>query len=104
MNDIIGSGDADFLAMARPFIREPDLGNKLAAGRTGMVECVSCNMCLAHDGYDALQYWRKSPRSVARPLAAHHWRTGEDADAVEGGLAPQARLEPVSSRAVQARA
>ena len=74
MNDIIGSGDADFLAMARPFIREPDLGNKLAAGRTGMVECVSCNMCLAHDGYDALQCWRKSPGSVARHLAAHYWR------------------------------
>lgn len=74
MNDIIESGDADFLAMARPFIREPDLGNKLAAGRSGMVECVSCNMCLAHDGYDPLRCWRKSPRDVARHVYLHYWR------------------------------
>ncbi len=74
MNDILDSGDADFLAMARPFIREPDLGNKLAAGRTGMVECVSCNMCLAHDGYDPLRCWRRSPRDVARHVYAHYWR------------------------------
>ena len=71
---LIESGDADFLAMARPFIREPDLGNKLRAGRTGMVECVSCNMCLAHDGYDPLRCWRKSPADVARHVYRHYWR------------------------------
>ena len=52
MTDVLASGDADFVAMARPFIREPDLVRKLEAGRTGGVECVSCNMCLAHDGWD----------------------------------------------------
>ena len=31
MDDIVRSGDADFLAMARPFVREPDLVNKIAA-------------------------------------------------------------------------
>ncbi|MCE2531025.1 MAG: NADH:flavin oxidoreductase [Acidimicrobiia bacterium] len=73
MTDILDSGDADFLAMARPFIREPDLVRKLEAGRTGGVECVSCNMCLAHDGFDPLQCWRDNPRNVAVHIRKHYW-------------------------------
>ncbi|MCE2524601.1 MAG: NADH:flavin oxidoreductase [Acidimicrobiia bacterium] len=73
MTDILESGDADFLAMARPFIREPDLVRKLEAGRTGGVECVSCNMCLAHDGFDPLRCWRDSPRAVAVHIRKHYW-------------------------------
>ena len=73
MTDILESGDADFLAMARPFIREPDLVRKLEAGRTGGVACVSCNMCLAHDGFDPLRCWRDSPRAVAVHIRKHYW-------------------------------
>ena len=73
MSDILATGDADFLAMARPFIREPDLVRKLEAGRTGGVECVSCNMCLAHDGFDPLQCWRDNPRNVAVHIRKHYW-------------------------------
>ena len=73
MSEILASGDADFLAMARPFIREPDLVRKLEAGRTGGVECVSCNMCLAHDGFDPLQCWRDNPRNVAVHIRKHYW-------------------------------
>ena len=73
MTDVLVSGDADFLALARPFIREPDLARKLQAGRTGGVECVSCNMCLAHDGFDPLQCWRDSPRNVAVHIRRHYW-------------------------------
>ena len=73
MTDVLESGDADFLAMARPFIREPDLVRKLEAGRTGGVACVSCNMCLAHDGFDPLRCWRTSPRSVAVHIRKHYW-------------------------------
>ena len=75
MSEILASGDADFLAMARPFIREPDLVRKLEAGRTGGVECVSCNMCLAHDGFDPLQCWRDNPRNVAVHIRTHNWTT-----------------------------
>ena len=39
MTDILASGDADFVAMARPFIREPDLVRKLEAGRAGSSAC-----------------------------------------------------------------
>jgi 2,4-dienoyl-CoA reductase-like NADH-dependent reductase (Old Yellow Enzyme family) len=66
MTDVIASGDVDFIAMARPFVREPDLPIQLSAGRTGYVDCVSCNICLEHDGFDALKCWRKSPVSLAR--------------------------------------
>ena len=74
MADVLESGDADFLAMARPFIREPDLANKLSAGRTGTVECVSCNMCLVHDGFDPLRCWRTSPAAVAAHVYTHYVR------------------------------
>ena len=74
MTDLIESGEADFLAMSRPFIREPDLPDKLAAGRTGTVECVSCNMCLAHDGFEPLRCWRTSPAAVAAHVYTHHIR------------------------------
>lgn len=67
MSDVLASGDADFLAMARPFIRQPDLVRHLASGRNG-VDCVSCNMCLSQDGYEALKCWRKDPRDMLRHL------------------------------------
>jgi 2,4-dienoyl-CoA reductase-like NADH-dependent reductase (Old Yellow Enzyme family) len=71
MADVLRSGDADFIAMARPLVREPDLPKQLAAGREGAVDCVSCNICLVHEGSDALKCWRKSWGDLARHLA---WR------------------------------
>ena len=70
MMRILRDGDADFLAAARPFIREPDFPQSLKAGREGLLDCVSCNICLEHDGTDALKCWRKN----ARDLAAHAYR------------------------------
>jgi 2,4-dienoyl-CoA reductase-like NADH-dependent reductase (Old Yellow Enzyme family) len=61
MRDALGSGDADFIAMARPLIREPDLPTQIAAGREGLVDCTSCNLCLIHEGHHPLQCWR-SPK------------------------------------------
>ncbi len=66
MAEILDSGAADFLSLARPLVREPDLPNQIAAGRRGMVDCVSCNICLMHDGYDALKCWRRDPRDLMR--------------------------------------
>jgi 2,4-dienoyl-CoA reductase-like NADH-dependent reductase (Old Yellow Enzyme family) len=65
MADVLGSGDADFLAFCRPFIREPDFPRQLQAGRRGHLDCVSCNICLMHDGTDPLQCWRKSAGRLA---------------------------------------
>jgi 2,4-dienoyl-CoA reductase-like NADH-dependent reductase (Old Yellow Enzyme family) len=77
MNEVLRSGDADFLAFARPFIREPDFPKQLTAGRRGAVECVSCNICLHHDGVDPLKCWRKNPADLARH-ALYHFRRHQD--------------------------
>ena len=73
MDDVVRSGDADFLALARPFVREPGLVNAIAAGRRGPVACVSCNLCLMHEGIDALRCWR-SPGGIAQHVIKHHLR------------------------------
>ena len=74
MAEVLNSGDADFIAMARPFIREPDIASQIKAGRRGMVDCVSCNICLYHDGRDPLQCWRKEWRALARHAYHRLWR------------------------------
>ena len=61
MRDALASGDADFVAMARPLIREPDLPAQIQGGREGLVDCTSCNLCLIHEGHHPLQCWR-TPR------------------------------------------
>ena len=69
MNEVLASGDADFLSMARPLIREPDLVKQLAEGRTGRVDCTSCNLCLTHEGHHTLRCWRKPRRRLLRHAA-----------------------------------
>jgi 2,4-dienoyl-CoA reductase-like NADH-dependent reductase (Old Yellow Enzyme family) len=71
MDDVISSGDADFLALARPFVREPDLVNKMAQGRRGSVDCVSCNICFLHEGLDPLRCWR-TPAGMLRHIYGYH--------------------------------
>jgi 2,4-dienoyl-CoA reductase-like NADH-dependent reductase (Old Yellow Enzyme family) len=76
MRRILRAGEADFLAAARPFIREPDFPQSLKAGRQGLLDCVSCNICLAHDGTDALKCWRKRPMDLAIHACQHFRRHG----------------------------
>jgi 2,4-dienoyl-CoA reductase-like NADH-dependent reductase (Old Yellow Enzyme family) len=62
MAEIVASGVADFISMARPFIRQPDLARRLLSGQQAIADCVSCNICLNYDGKDWLRCWR-TPRS-----------------------------------------
>jgi 2,4-dienoyl-CoA reductase-like NADH-dependent reductase (Old Yellow Enzyme family) len=64
MERIVASGDADFVAMARPFIREPDLVLKLAEGKRESVACTSCNLCLMHESHHSLRCWRVPRRRL----------------------------------------
>jgi 2,4-dienoyl-CoA reductase-like NADH-dependent reductase (Old Yellow Enzyme family) len=73
MDDVICSGDADFLALARPFVREPDLVNKIAQGRRGPVACVSCNICFLHEGIDPLRCWR-TPSAMLQHICGYYLR------------------------------
>jgi 2,4-dienoyl-CoA reductase-like NADH-dependent reductase (Old Yellow Enzyme family) len=75
MERILDSGDADFIAMARPFIREPDLVVKLRAGRRGPVACTSCNLCLMHESHHSLRCWRV-PRRRLLEHAVYRMRGG----------------------------
>ena len=59
MAQILDSGDADFISLSRPLLREPDLVRQLEAGRTGLVDCTSCNICVLHMEIDPLRCWRK---------------------------------------------
>jgi 2,4-dienoyl-CoA reductase-like NADH-dependent reductase (Old Yellow Enzyme family) len=61
MREILESSDADFIGLARPLIREPDLVTQIAEGREGLVDCTSCNLCLIHEGHHPLRCWR-TPR------------------------------------------
>jgi 2,4-dienoyl-CoA reductase-like NADH-dependent reductase (Old Yellow Enzyme family) len=44
MESIVKSGDADFVSLSRPFIREPDLVLKLKNGAR-VASCISCSKC-----------------------------------------------------------
>ena len=64
MESVLASDEADFIALARPLIREPDLVRKLESGWRGQVECVSCNICLMHEDHHSLRCWRVPRRRL----------------------------------------
>lgn len=47
---VVGEGKADFIAMGRPLLADPDLPNKVREGRLDDVRrCIYCNNCLKSD-------------------------------------------------------
>ena len=47
MEALLEDGSADFVSMARPFIREPALVRRIREGKTEAASCISCNKCFA---------------------------------------------------------
>ncbi|MFN3466238.1 MAG: NADH:flavin oxidoreductase [Candidatus Brocadiales bacterium] len=45
MESIISTKKTDMVSMSRPFIREPDLVERLRKGLTDKAACISCNQC-----------------------------------------------------------
>ncbi|MCU0663023.1 MAG: NADH:flavin oxidoreductase [Myxococcota bacterium] len=45
IEEILTNKKVDFIGLARPLIREPDLPNKWSAGETTGAKCISCNQC-----------------------------------------------------------
>ena len=74
MERILAAGDADFLSLSRPFIREPDIAKQILAGRRGLVDCVSCNMCLDHEGFEGLRCWRETKSRMFHHAYLKYWR------------------------------
>jgi 2,4-dienoyl-CoA reductase-like NADH-dependent reductase (Old Yellow Enzyme family) len=65
MDSVVRDGVADFVSLSRPLIREPGLVRAIEGGRRGAVDCVSCNICVMHEGIHSLRCWRKSNRDLA---------------------------------------
>jgi 2,4-dienoyl-CoA reductase (NADPH2) len=65
--DIIASGDADMVSMARPFLADAELVNKAAAGRASEINtCIACNQaCLDHT------FAMKRASCLVNPRACH---------------------------------
>ncbi len=51
MDRVVHEGVCDMVSICRPFIREPDLVNKLHQGQTLRSACVSCNKCYNPQGF-----------------------------------------------------
>lgn len=47
MDNVLSAGDADFVALCRPLIREPDLPNRLQSGQATVAACISGGQCWA---------------------------------------------------------
>ena len=47
MEAVLEAGDADFIALSRPLVREPHLVTGMEKGKIDHASCVSCNRCLA---------------------------------------------------------
>jgi 2,4-dienoyl-CoA reductase-like NADH-dependent reductase (Old Yellow Enzyme family) len=45
MEHVLSSGQADFVSMCRPFIRQPNLVNQMQKGNGDIISCTSCNRC-----------------------------------------------------------
>jgi 2,4-dienoyl-CoA reductase-like NADH-dependent reductase (Old Yellow Enzyme family) len=60
--DIIASGDADFVAMGRQLLADPELVNKLRAGRRESVRpCINCYVCVEQN------FWDETPVCAVNP-------------------------------------
>ncbi|HHT9155947.1 MAG TPA: oxidoreductase [Candidatus Tripitaka sp. YC43] len=55
MESIISTKKADMVSMSRPFIREPDLVERLRKGLTDRASCISCNQCWHPQGIRCAQ-------------------------------------------------
>ncbi|MDI6761014.1 MAG: NADH:flavin oxidoreductase [Candidatus Brocadiaceae bacterium] len=55
MESIISTKKADMVSMSRPFIREPDLIEKLRKGLKDKSDCISCNQCWHPQGIRCAQ-------------------------------------------------
>jgi len=62
---ILEKEGADFIALSRPFIREPDLVRKWEAGRAQRASCISCNGCflpgITEGGIRCVQVGKDTP-------------------------------------------
>jgi 2,4-dienoyl-CoA reductase-like NADH-dependent reductase (Old Yellow Enzyme family) len=67
---ILKRGWADFISMARPLLREPDLPLRWRHGRQSRSRCIACNRCLGAMEQDRIVGCYAAGRPSASPLFA----------------------------------
>jgi 2,4-dienoyl-CoA reductase-like NADH-dependent reductase (Old Yellow Enzyme family) len=59
MQNVVDKGICDMVSMSRPFIREPDLVNRMEAGHVDQASCISCNKCYHPNGFRCVHVSKK---------------------------------------------
>lgn len=70
MEDILSQGKADMVALGRPLLADPDLPNKLKAGREDEVyPCLRCMACISESFVPYVKYPSRIRRCPSNPIA-----------------------------------
>lgn len=69
LEEIIASGSADMVSVARGLIAEPFLPEKMASGHPEDVRpCIRCNYCFSHNYIPLTPYPKRLPRCAVNPV------------------------------------
>ena len=68
IDGILKERRADYISMARPFIREPHLIKRWKAGDSANARCISCNRCFetGMNGLGISCYWERKLKEDRR--------------------------------------
>ena len=68
IDGILKERQADYISMARPFIREPHLIKRWNGGDTANARCISCNRCFetGMEGLGISCYWERKLKEERR--------------------------------------
>ena len=70
MESIIAEGRADIIALARPLLADPELPNKLKAGKADQVSpCLRCMACISESFVPYVRYCSRIRRCPSNPTA-----------------------------------
>ncbi|HYN33563.1 MAG TPA: FAD-dependent oxidoreductase [Ilumatobacteraceae bacterium] len=68
-DEMVATGDCDFVSMGRQQLADPELVNKLASGRRAAVRpCINCYVCVEQNFFDS------PPRCAVNPALGHEER------------------------------
>lgn len=74
MEDIIASGKADMVCLARPLIADSELPNKLRTGRADDISpCQRCNSCISESFVPYVKYCSRIVRCTVNPTAGREY-------------------------------
>jgi len=61
MEETINNGDADFIGLCRPLIRDPWFPEKVSKGFITRSDCLNCNLCISVKGVACFQKFYRPP-------------------------------------------